>query len=337
MQQVKAKIREISGLNQAELSEDILCSAQPTVLRGLVSEWPAVKAGKGAAQAASDYLRDFYNGASVTATRGKPAIKGHVSYTDDLSQPNVTRQMMRLDQLLDKCLAHAEDAEPPLYYVASTAPDECLPGLTAANPMSLGDRLLLESIWIGNRSRIPAHYDLPDNLACVMAGKRRFTLFPPDQLENLYVGPLDLTPAGQPISVVDFHNPDFDKYPKYRDALATAQYADLAPGDAIFIPSMWWHQVEALSSLNILMNYWWRQSPTYMGPPADTLLHALMTLRDLPPAQKAAWKDIFDHYVFGNIDENIAYIPETARGSLAPMTDEKARQIRSYLLNRLNR
>ncbi len=273
----------------------------------------------------------------MTVTCGDAALKGHVSYLPDMSAPNVTRQTMPLSAVFDIYEKHASDVEAPLYYVASTSPEDCLPGLTAANPMQLGDRRLLESIWIGNQSRIPAHYDLPDNIACVVAGRRRFTLFPPEQLENLYVGPLDMTPAGQPISVVDFHAPDFETYPKYKKALEAAITADLAPGDAIFIPSMWWHQVEGLESFNVLMNYWWRQSPAYMGPPVDALNHALMTIRDLPPAQKQAWHHIFNHYVFENTEETVAHIPEERRSVLAPMTDMMVRRLRAYLLNRLNR
>ena len=60
----------------------------------------------------------------------------------------------------------------------------------------------------GNRSRAPAHQDLPDNLACVAAGRRRFLLFPPNQLRNLYIGPLARHPAGQPVSLVGPLAPD---------------------------------------------------------------------------------------------------------------------------------
>ena len=46
----------------------------------------------------------------------------------------------------------------------------------------------------------------------MVAGRRRFTLFPPEQVANLYIGPLDLTPAGQPVSLVDQAQPDLVRH-----------------------------------------------------------------------------------------------------------------------------
>ena len=43
------------------------------------------------------------------------------------------------------------------------------------------------------------------------------------------------------------------------------------------------------------------------------LMLALMTVRDLPPAQRAAWENLFRHYVFHADDETTAHIPENAR------------------------
>src|SRR5690606_12864655 len=195
----------------------------------------------------------------------------------------------------------------------------------------------LTSIWIGNPTLVSAHYDAPNNIAVCIAGHRRFTLFPPDQIANLYPGPLAPTPGGQAISMVDFANPDFEKYPGFKDAIANSQVADLEPGDALFYPSMWWHQVEATKPFNILINYWWNTSPKFMGTPMNVLMHALLSLRDRPEHEKQAWKHVFDYYIFGPAERAGEHLPPAARGELAPIDDLTARQLRAYLINRLNR
>ena len=328
-------IVEVDG--GAPLSDEILASPVPLVLRGLVADWPLVRAARGGAGQADAYLRRFYRDATVLASHSPPGTGGRIFYNDDLSGFNFTSQMVRFDQVLDALMAHLDAADPPTLYVGSTTVDTCLPGLRADNDVDLGARDPLASIWIGSRTTIPAHYDVPDNLACVAAGRRRFTLFPPGQLKNLYVGPLDFTPAGQSISLVDFARPDFERFPLFAEALRHAQSAELAPGDALFIPSMWWHHVEGLEPFNILINYWWRQSPDWMDTPAGTLSLALMTLRDLPPAQRAAWKEIFRHYVFDSDGTEAAHIPPAARHSLAPFDETAARMLRAQILRRLNR
>ena len=146
-----------------------------------------------------------------------------------------------------------------------------------------------------------------------------------------------MTPAGQAISLVDFHKPDFDKFPRFRKALESAQVAEMEPGDALFIPSMWWHHVEGLDSFNVLINYWWRQSPKYMSTPVNTLNHALLTIRDLPPEQRKVWHDIFQYYVFDADETSFEHIPEQARGPLAKVDENIARRLRADLLNKLNR
>ena len=192
-------IVEVDG--GAPLSDEILASPVPLVLRGLVADWPLVRAARGGAGQADAYLRRFYRDATVLASHSPPGTGGRIFYNDDLSGFNFMSQMVRFDQVLDALMAHLDAADPPTLYVGSTTVDTCLPGLRAENDVDLGGRDPLASIWIGNRTRIPAHYDVPDNLACVAAGRRRFTLFPPEQLKNLYVGPLDFTPAGQSVSL----------------------------------------------------------------------------------------------------------------------------------------
>jgi hypothetical protein len=256
---------------------------------------------------------------------GAPDAGGRFFYNHDLSGFNFQPVHAKLTGVLDEIEAKSQMNPAPTVYVGSTSIDTCLPGFRQFNDLQLGARDALASIWIGNRTRIAAHYDLPDNVAVVAAGHRRFTLFPPDQLKNLYVGPVDFTPAGQAISLVDFLHPDFEKFPKFAEALQHAHVAELGPGDALFIPSMWWHHIEALDAFNVLINYWWRQSPDYMDTPTNALMAAFLTMRDLPKEQRKAWQEIFRHYIFEADEETAAHIPPNARGVMGPLTAEGAR------------
>jgi len=134
---------------------------------------------------------------------------------------------------------------------------------------------------------------------------------------------------------VDFNDPDYQRFPKFRQALESAQVVELEPGDAILIPSMWWHHVEALEPLNVLVNYWWRDTPRYLGGPLNVLQHAILGLRDLPPEQREVWKQLFDYYVFNPDPEHIAHIPEQARGVLNPIDEATAKKIRTMLAQKL--
>lgn len=329
-------MREIDGAGLV-LDDALLQSTEPVIIRGLVSHWPLVRAGLESSQAADAHLRRFYQDATVVAMLGAPDIDGRFFYNQDLSGFNFRPVHVKLDTVLGELAARRNDARPPAIYVGSTTVDTCLPGLRAENDIGLGERDALMSVWIGNKTRIAAHYDLPDNLACVAVGHRRFTLFPPDQLSNLYVGPLDYTPAGQAISLVDFAQPDFGRFPKFATALEHAQVAELGPGDAIFIPSMWWHHVEALDPFNVLVNYWWRQSPEYMDTPTNALMHAIMSVRDLPPAQRKAWQELFRHYVFEAGEDTAAHIEPGARRILSRLDADATRALRAQLLKRMNR
>jgi len=309
-------------------------ATEPVLLRGLVADWPLVQAARRSDAAFCELLRGFGRDAKVGLWRGAPAIDGRFFYDADFTGFNFRPEVRGLDALLDELLAGGADA----LYLGSTELDGTFPGLRAQLPLAALDaRAPRANLWLGNRIRIAPHFDLPDNLACVVAGRRRFTLFAPEQVGNLYIGPLDLTPAGQPISLVDTKHPDLARFPRYAEARKAARVFELEPGDALFIPSQWWHGVEGLDALNGLVNFWWRQSPAYMDTPLNTLMLALLSLRDLPPAQRDAWRALFDHFVFDADGDTAAHIPERARGVLGPLDEARARQLRAVLLNRLNR
>ncbi len=336
MLDINSQVKEILDCRPDAISDEVLSSNQPLVLRGLASSWPMVTAAEHSGARAAEYLSNFDSGKPLTAMVGDAEMAGRIFYNSDLSGFNFEYQRLRLAEVLEQLSSNAGNSAPSTLYVGSTNVDHWLPGFRQHNDLNLGERNPVVSVWVGNRSRIAAHYDFPTNIACSVAGRRRFTLFPPDQLDNLYVGPLDVTPAGQPISLVDFSAPDYQRFPKFRQALQAAQVVELEPGDAILIPSMWWHHVEALDDFNVLVNYWWRSTPHYLGGPLNVLQHAILGLRDLPPEQREVWKQLFDYYIFSPDAESIKHIPEHARGVLNPIDAETAKQLRSMLAQKLN-
>ncbi|WP_294324412.1 cupin-like domain-containing protein [uncultured Sphingomonas sp.] len=327
-------IAEVEAADAATLDRLLREATAPFVVRGLVSDWPLVKAARQSSQAARDYLVRHHRDIPFTVSVGQPGSGGRLFY-DDAMAMNFATVRAKLPDILGEMGRVEQSTDPRPIYLASIDMRGFFEGLDEANRVDLGTREPLASIWIGTRTRIAAHNDLPANLACVAAGRRRFTLFPPDQFANLHLGPLDNTPAGRAVSMVDFNAPDVERHPRFAEALAHAQVAELAPGDAIHIPSLWWHHVEGLEPFNILVNYWWRDQPRWLGQPQDALHHAIFAIRDLPEDQKAHWRAVFDHYVFTNDDAVTAHIPEGGRGVLDPLTAESAGRLRSFLLRQL--
>ena len=326
------------ALEPAVLDPSVLEATEPVLLRGLVAHWPLVQAAQAGDAAFCNALRGFGADTRVGLWRGAPAIGGRFGYNEAFDGFNFTREIGRFGALLDELLALADAPQPPALYLGSTELDGSFPGLRAQHPLPALDALdPLASLWLGNRAQVAVHFDLPDNLACVVAGRRRFTLFPPEQVANLYVGPLEFTPAGQPISLVDHARPDLQRFPRYAEALPHARVFELDPGDALFIPSQWWHGVESLAPVNALINFWWRRVPPHRDTPLNALLLALLSLRGLPAHERQAWRALFEHYVFDGGEHTAAHIPPQARGVLGEMDAAQARRLRAHLLNRLNR
>jgi hypothetical protein len=335
----KTREFEVDGPGAVPYAE-LLDTGQPAIIRGLVRDWPLAR--QASAEQAAAYLKSFYQGRPIVAFIARPELGGRFGYTPDATQLDFKSDRGNLEQYLELMLAHLDDADAPSWYIGSTDVDLFLPGFRAENDLELNHAMFessppMVSAWIGNRTTALAHHDMSHNIACCLVGRRRFVLFPPEQVGNLYPGPLEPTPGGQVVTMTDIDQPDFERFPRLREALAAAQVAVLEPGDALFYPAMWWHQVNALESFNVMINYWWNTVPDYMDTPQNTLLHGLLSLRDRPEQEKRAWRAMFDYYVFGDPDHAAGHLPEAARGNLAPMDEIKARRLRAYLLRRLNR
>lgn len=337
------RVQEVVDWTAPGIDPAALVEAQmPLIFRGMARDWPLVGQGRQAPDRVIDYLKSFYRGRPVVGYTGAPEIGGRYFYNDTLTGMNFQAERVQLDAYLDRIRVHLDDPRAPSFYVGSTDVDDHLPGLRTENdlglePAAFGAVAPLVSIWMGTRTTASTHYDMSNNIACCLVGRRRFTLFPPDQVHNLYPGPLEPTPGGQVVSMVDLRAPDLERYPRFAEAAEAAQVAELEPGDVLFYPALWWHQVDALDAFNVMINYWWHGAPRFMDTPMSTLLHGLLSLRDRPEAEKRAWRELFDYYVFGPGDRAAAHLPDAARGPLAPMDEITARRLRAHLLNRLNR
>jgi hypothetical protein len=330
-------IAEYRGVGRACFSEDIRPLGQPAVLRGLVADWPAVAAGRQSPAALADYLKRFAVAREVPVLAGPPEIEGRFFYREGLRALNFSRVSAPLPAFLDRLLAVAGAARPEALAVQSEPVTELLPGFREENDIDLLDPAAVPRAWIGNAVRVAAHYDVKENIGCVVAGRRRFTLFPPEQVVNLYPGPFELTPAGTPVSLVDPANPDLELFPRFEQAMAHAQTAELAPGDAIYIPYHWWHAVDSLAPVNLFVNYWWNAAMPGLGAPYDALLHGFLAFRHLPPEQRAAWRTMFDHYIFCADGDPAEHLPPDARGVMGTPTPEQLRAMRAMLKQALGR
>jgi hypothetical protein len=244
-------IAELREIDAATFHQEIVPLHQPLVVRGIVQHWPAVAHALRSPDAVCDYLKAFDTGVDVNAIMTPPGTGGHVGYSDGLQGMRFVRNRLPLSDVINQLQRYLRGPNPPSLAVQSAVIAEAIPGFLDEQRLSLLAPSIQPRIWLGNTITVPAHFDEAHNLACCVSGRRRFTLFPPEQVGNLYVGPLDFTPAGAPVSMA---TTDFARFPRYRAALDAAVVAELEPGDAIYIPSLWWHQVESIGALNILVN-----------------------------------------------------------------------------------
>ncbi len=333
-----AAIREFPASDAAAIRREVFGGGAPCVLRGLVRDWPAVAVGRDSPAALVQYLARFDSGKPVDAIMTPPEVEGRIFYNDTLTGFNFLRNQLPIAKLAEQVLRYAAFVHPPAVAAQSALIAECLPGFTAENPLTLLDARVQPRIWLGNAITTPTHLDEWNNIGCVVVGRRRFTLFPPGQIRNLYIGPLDFAPTGAPMSLVQLRAPDFVRFPKFREALSAAVSAELGPGDALFIPPLWWHHVESLEPVNMLVNYWWHAAG---GPDIgvasgfDSLLHAILNLRTLAAPERAAWAALFEYYVFGSHDGVTQHIPSERQGILGELSAADIGRVRAALAQRL--
>ena len=328
-------IPSVQNVDFQQFHNEIVAANRPVVIKSVVSDWPSVKAAEQSPKAIVDYLKAFDIDAIVSALVGKPDINGRFFYTDDLTDLNFQRTQVTLGIALDRLLTIADHQDPYAIALQAIQLHQVLPSFKPSNPQPLLESSIEPTMWVGNRACVAPHYDIHDNLACVVAGQRKFTVFPPEQINNLYPGPALNAPGGVPVSMVDINKPDLDLYPNYAKAEATAMSAVLEPGDGIFIPALWWHGVDSLKDLNILVNYWWGGDTKTKVSPNDSLLHSMMSIANLDQNKRQAWQQYFNYYVFKTSDDPKGHLPNDLKDIVADLSPEQEAELRKFLIKQL--
>jgi hypothetical protein len=337
------KVKILEGITPQTIPYDELFSQnQPVILKGLVKDWPLVKAGQESTQKVMEQLELHYSKRPMLVYIAPTEIKARFGYNKNCTGFNYTTKQTTIPEVFAFIRSQLIQDEHDYLYINSLRFDEGFPELAQTHQLDFTHSEFknnhpVSKIWLGTESVAAAHYDQPKNIACCVLGKRRFTLFPPDQINNLYPGPLSPTPGGQVVTLADISKPDFVHFPRLKEAFENAYIADLEPGDCLYYPSMWWHEVEAFDRFNAMVNYWWMEAEPYLGSPMDALLHAMMSVRDRPVKEKEAWKALFDYYIFGDSDIVRAHLPPESHGALASLNENQARRLGAMLRNNLNR
>lgn len=113
------------------------------------------------------------------------------------------------------------------------------------------------NLWFGGQGcKSPLHFDGADNFLVQISGRKRVTLFPPEENDNLYPATGTNLPHCSRVNVFDPDSQSEVAFPLYRQAKLRKIQVSLEPGNILFIPRGWWHAVESLD-VSISVNFWW--------------------------------------------------------------------------------
>jgi hypothetical protein len=207
----------------------------PFLVTGVVKRWPLCAL-------APDALRERYGHVPVRARVG--------DYVATAFAPDRAMRDMSLREYLDLSAA-PPDGLPP--YVGNLE-------LRELNAMchwpAYFDKMGPPRFWLGPaRTVTPLHCDYDDNIFAQIWGSKRIFLAPPHHDEFLYTREANPVLFGSPF---DPEAPDFDAFPLARQAAIVEVVVE--PGDMLYVPAGWYHQVRALT-FSLSSNRWARGVP----------------------------------------------------------------------------
>lgn len=218
-------IPRVKGITREEFLKDFFYPQQPVVFEDLSRDWPAAKKWdfEYFRKKAGDIVVPLYDGKPAKGKQKShgPAKKIKFGEYIDILKSGPTDLRMFFFNLLQNCPELVEDFKYP----------------------ELGVKFFkkLPVLFVGGEGgKVVMHYDmdLANNFHFNFAGEKKVILYPPGETKYLYKVPYSIVS----MEVIDMDDPDLAKYP----ALAKAKgfQVRLKHGEAIFIPSKWWHFIK---------------------------------------------------------------------------------------------
>ena len=293
---------EVPALAPPSLAEfrELERAYEPLHFPGCLKDWELVKELSGASSSSARlaHLTGLIGSRPITYTRLEPAQQGDMSFREDLSAPNFRYISDRssFESFAEKLTASLADSSRGVYYAQSNslmAFPELLAGIGQLQFLR-GKKPATQRVWIGSGGHVKAlHFDPFSNFLCLMAGRKRISLFPFDVLPDVYPTALDRGIGGVPSSYVKLLHPDLERFPRFENALPKGRVVHLNAGDVLWIPPNWWHHVESFD-LNVMVNAF-TYDIEYSALKARGLRFrsALLTFADMPPDERMQARERF--------------------------------------------
>ena len=235
------------GAINAALFRQHAASGLPFLSTGVVQRWPLFAL-------TPDTLRERFSALPVRARVG--------DYINTAFAPDRAMQDMTMLEYLNLCAAGTAGDAPGLPPYLGNLELRALNGL--CHWPSWFDKMGPPRFWIGPAGTVtPLHCDYDDNVFAQIWGRKRIILAPPHHDAFLYPNEANAILFGSPF---DPEAPDYERFPLARQA--TMIECIVEPGDMLFVPAGWYHQVRALT-FSLSSNRWARAVPfAVQGDPA---------------------------------------------------------------------
>lgn len=219
-----SQVERRTSLSTSEFLLKYKNNATPVIMSDLTSDWPATKKWN------IEHLKAVAGDQVVPVYSSEPA--------QGKQHQHAAERNIKLSAYLEMLEKGEKDLRMFFYNILENVPslldDFTYPELG----MTFFKRLPV--LFVGGKgAKVQMHYDidLANLVLCHFGGPKRVLLIPPEQTPFIYKVPFSFSALHK----VDFANPDFEKYPALRHL--NAYVADLQHGDALYIPSGYWHYI----------------------------------------------------------------------------------------------